>query len=183
MVTGSLWSQCRFGITGGLNFNNIEEVSTESIEQWKSATSFHAGITYQAQLPFLGFAVQPELLFVRNSSEGLGGMEDLNVDYLMLPVNLQLGVDLVLFRPFIIAGPYVSYAISKGGFLENDDWQDLNRVDYGFTLGLGIDFWRVQLSGKYVKGLGKITEAEVPTLESLRGATNGGFHVSLAFLF
>lgn len=169
----------------GLNYNSIDEVKIDGKETWNKSLGYHAGLTYQVKIPLIGLGIQPELLYVRNKNESAENVgQSMTLDYLLLPVNVQLGLDLILFRPFIMAGPYLSYAVGKGEQLANTDWKDLNRVDYGYTLGAGIDFWKLQLSGRYVKGMGKISDAEgIPSIEGLKGATNGGFHISLALLF
>ncbi len=178
-------AQGRFGIKGGLNFNSLKDVSQSVDDTWSKQTGHHIGLTYQAKIPFIGLGIQPELLFERRRSENSMG-NTVNMDYLTLPINVQIGLDLLLFRPFIMAGPYLSYAIGKGDMLANVPWDDINRLDYGYMLGAGVDIWRLQVSGKYMWGQGKLQDAgSQPLLDgnSFDKAKMEGFHLSVAWMF
>lgn len=185
ITAAAAMAQGRLGIKGGLNFNSLKDVSQSIEDTWSKQTGYHIGLTYQAKVPFLGLGIQPELLFERRSSEN-GSGNTINMDYLTLPVNIQIGLDLLLFRPFIMAGPYLSYAIGKGELLGNVPWNDINRVDYGYTIGAGVDIWRFQISGKYMWGQGKLQDAgSQPLLDrySFDEAKMEGFHLSVAWMF
>lgn len=185
LLSAPLHSQDWFGVKGGLNFDSLEGV-TPSTEGLKKRSGYHLGITSQLKIPLIGLAIQPELLFVKNRAEGnLNHPEsDLSLDYLTLPLNIQLGLDLLLFRPFVMFSPYISYAIGKGDALTNMSWDSLNRFNYGYGIGGGIDIWRLQVSGKFIWGLGKIQKLDSPT-EPLpyKNATMEGFQLSVAWFF
>ena len=86
--------------------------------------------------------------------------------YIELPLQLQWGPDLLLFRPYVLAEPFLGYAIatnSKGktqldvsasssSFKESG----MSRLEYGFGLGGGIEIWRIQLSAKYFWNFGSL---------------------------
>ena len=87
-----------FGVVAGAGFTSIKNVSTEL------ATGYHAGITYKFHLP-VGFAFQPSLLYNMKTTqvdEVLAGQMkfDYKMGYLELPLSLQWGPDLLLFRFF-----------------------------------------------------------------------------------
>lgn len=187
LLVGSVgWSQTKFGIKGGLNFNSIKDLSTDVNESWNSKIGYHAGITAQFKIPVIGLAIQPDLLLMRQESEMTNQPDNtVTIDYLTLPLNLQLGLDLLLFRPYITVSPYLSYALQKDGILLDAEWKDLNRIDYGVGVGVGFDFWKLQVVGKYVWGFGTLQEAGANSIQgiSLSDATKEGFQLSLAIFF
>jgi hypothetical protein len=168
-----------FGIIGGASFTNIRDVSSGL------TTSYHAGLTYKFDLPF-GFAVQPSLLYHAKSSNvetalSEGGSFDLKAGYLELPVSIQWGPDLILFRPFLDVTPFVGYGLNNDieGWKTND-WDNLQRLEYGVGLGVGMDIWKFQLIGRYNWNFGQLftTNSILP-----KDANFGGVTLSLAFLF
>ena len=111
-------------------------------------------------------------------------LSEIEMDYLTLPINIQLGLDLLILRPFIVVSPYISYALQKGGDLTNQDWDDINRFNYGVGAGVGLDIWKLQIMGKYNWGLGKLESATNTTWEEkYENAKIQGFQLSVAFLF
>jgi hypothetical protein len=186
LISSSAFSQAKFGIKGGLNFNSYKDVSGNVNNTWNNQTGYHFGVLIQTKVPIIGLGLQPELLFVRK------GVEDPDVpansfylDYLQLPINVQVGLDLLLFRPFIMVSPYISYAIGKGDMLENAEWDNLNRLDYGYGLGAGIDIWKLQITGKYNWSMGKLQDATSTPINgtTLKNAKIQGFQLSVALLF
>ncbi|MCK9304147.1 MAG: porin family protein [Bacteroidales bacterium] len=180
------FSQVRFGIKGGLGFANMSNVSSNLENTWNNQTGYHFGLALQMKVPFIGLAIQPELLYstVRTTLEN-DPANEVNIDYLTLPINLQLGADLLLFRPFILASPFVSYVMKNNTRLEDQPFDDINRFDYGIGLGAGIDIWKLQIVGKYNWGLGKLQSAgaQWDQAETYKNATLQGFQLSVALLF
>ncbi|MCE5321501.1 MAG: PorT family protein [Bacteroidales bacterium] len=208
IIVSASFGQTKFGVKAGLNFNKLTDVtqggSTDEI--WNSQTGYHVGLAVQFKVPFLGLAVQPELLYNTVKSSPTtptllqinnplynGGVisqpvalatNEVQMDYIMLPVNLQFGIDLVLLRPFVVVSPYIQYAIQSGARLESQPIDDINRFDYGLGLGVGLDLWKLQIMGKYNWGLGKLKSANNTTWnEKYENAKLQGFQLSVAFLF
>ena len=186
-------AQSGFGIKGGMNFNTMSDMKPTDggLINVKARTCYHFGVMYKAKLP-LGFALQPELLYINKNSRMEFGeqnskdylSQDAKLHYLQLPVGVQWGVDLVLFRPYLQFTPYIGYAISKGGIYNKVSWDDLNRFEYGFGLGAGIEVWKIQLSGRYSWDLGKVSNFEWPKLrKEVKREKNRGFELSIGFLF
>lgn len=189
VISSVAGAQSRFGIKGGLNFNTLENVTQAGSinEAWKSQTGFQVGVLWQIKVPLLGIAVQPELLYSQvRTTTGLGNISDIKMDYITLPVNIQLGIDLLLLRPFIFVSPYISYAVGKGGgFLEISQWDDINRFNYGVGAGVGLDIWKLQIVGKYNWDLGKLMSSQNNnSWDNLyKNAKLQGFQISVGFLF
>ncbi len=186
-----------FGIKGGFNFNSMSDIKTDKLADmdkaaFSSKTGFHVGVLYKIDLPF-GLAIQPELLYSQKggslkadlgSVAGVKGYE-LKSHNLQLPVNIQLGLDLVLFRPFIMVSPYLNYALSTdmdSALSKVVNW-DMSKFGYGIGVGAGLDVWKIQVAGKYNWDLGKASEFKWEGLQTVKGGKNRGFELSLAFIF
>lgn len=191
-----------FGVVAGASFTSIREVSTDM------ATGFHAGVSYKFRLP-LGFAVQPSVLYHMKSSLVEGAIADVTtfdykMGYVEVPVSLQWGPDLLMFRPFVDVTPFVGYALNneasgvklQGEFMSKvqNKWEGVNRLEYGLGLGGGIEIWKLQLVCRYNWNFGDLFNADGGTAEwneiwntatdSVKTGKNfGGVTLSLAFLF
>lgn len=182
-----------FGIVGGASFLGIKDVASGM------TTGYHAGLTYKFSLP-AGFAVQPSLLYhMKASSFGTGVVDaDFKVGYVELPVSLQWGPDLLLFRPFLDVSPFIGYGVNQefdvqGVGSENtpsaDSWKSLNRLEYGVGIGGGIEVWKLQLVCRYNWNFGPLlnqdNKIDVSSLVSQELGENnfGGVTLSLALLF
>ncbi|MBE6229050.1 MAG: PorT family protein [Bacteroidales bacterium] len=178
-------AQSGFGIKGGLSYNSMSDIEIENWESsFKKKTGFHAGILYKARLVG-GLALQPELLYIQKGGnlETMGKNADFKVHHIQLPVNLQWGIDLMLFRPFIMVSPYIGYAIANGDELKGLKWDNMNRFEYGIGLGAGLDIWKFQVTGRYCWDLGKVAEFEWNGIDTFKGGKDKGFELSLAFIF
>jgi len=157
-------AQARFGVKAGLNFCDYKAVNIQS--GWNgtvdASTGWNAGIFGQFRLA--GFAIQPELLYAEK------GTRNHKLKYLDIPVNLRFNLFAIpkTLVPFIIGGPYVSYALDSEldmpGAIQNFDYK---KLDYGLGIGVGCDLLdRFQLTGRYDWGFektGDIDDAPVNT--------------------
>lgn len=194
LATLSVHAQSGFGIKAGMNFNSMSDIEVNDIKRSiNRKTGFHAGILYKIDLPS-GFGIQPELLYIQkggtlsevqtesSAHTDLGNGGDFKMHYLQLPVNIQWGIDLVLFRPFLMVSPFLSYQISKESNIKDLAW-DTEKLGYGIGLGAGLDIWKFQVSGKYNWDLGKASEFKWDGRKTFKGGKNRGFELSLAFIF
>ena len=194
LATLSVHAQSGFGIKAGMNFNSMSDIEVNDIKRSiNRKTGFHAGILYKIDLPS-GFGIQPELLYIQkggtlsevqtesSAHTDLGNGGDFKMHYLQLPVNIQWGIDLVLFRPFLMVSPFLSYQISKESNIKDLAW-DTEKLGYGIGLGAGLDIWKFQVSGKYNWDLGKASEFKWDGTKTFKGGKNRGFELSLAFIF
>lgn len=193
----------QFGIKGGFNFTSFGDIDLGKDATYKTAfekkTGYHVGLLYKVKIPMIGLAIQPELLFskvtgelyvsqngssgsiTRSSMESSDG--EIKMTYLQLPVALQWGVDLMLFRPYLQAVPYIGLTMAHDhGSNRNLRW-DIDKLRYGIGLGAGIDIWKLQISGKYNWDLGKVADFEWQGVKTFKGGKNKGFELSLALLF
>lgn len=190
----------QFGIKAGYNFTSFGDIDLGKGSEYSTAfdkkTGYHVGLLYKFKIPVIGLTIQPELLYSevkgRLSLTGLpSGISsstnavvdaDLKVSYLQLPVGLQWGLDLMLFRPFLQVVPYVGLSLADDNSTKNLEW-DVNKFRYGIGLGAGIDIWKLQVSGRYSWDLGKVADFKWQGTKTFKGDKNKGFELSLALLF
>ena len=184
----------RFGITAGVTSSSskIKHVDTKSI------SLFHAGVALEAPLGG-GFAIQPEILYqVKGLSLDKWGDSTGNqiaegfqtkVGFVEVPVQIQWGPDLVAFRPYGFVEPFIGYQISSNGKGEAKSLsKELQKMEYGLSLGAGLDISHIQLSAKYFWNFGSVYQSDVAKTGStiggiLDGNNFNGFAISAAFFF
>ena len=186
-------AQTKWGVTAGLNFNT----SKFSEVQVKARTGWSVGATCLVDLP-LGFSLQPTLQYHQKSANLTNELSQ-SMGFLELPVSVQWGPDLLIFRPFIDATPYVGYALSNefsasvaGLDISTDGWKGKERFEYGLGLGAGINVWKLQIIARYNWNFGSLYSVEGwndikqhLNKNELSSASENfdGVTLSLAFLF
>ena len=155
-----------FLVKGGFNYANS---TVEGIKGGK--TGWQAGIGFQTETA-RGFSFQPELLY-NVMGVKFDDARNVNLGYLQLPLNVQWGPDLLIARPYVFAGPYVGVKVSnqfRGNWNDTDIKQigdGLKKTEWGLGVGLGIEFFKIQIAGKYNWKFGAIADTrELPTLEN-----------------
>ena len=163
-------AQIKFGVKGGLNFESIGQY--ESIfDKDNKAVGWQAGVLLQAKMPIIGIGIQPELLYSVKK-----GDSDHSVSYFEIPLNLRYELNLLLIRPFVMAGPYFGYAVDMSGRLFES--HEVEKFDWGFGFSGGVEIWKLQFGARYSLGLQDVGIDNVS--EKLKNRT---FTLSLAFLF
>ena len=186
----------RFGIMAGVTSSSTDLSSLDT----KSISQYHVGLTTELPLG-LGFAIQPSLLYqVKGlvlSDVGSTTVSDIvdsfeaKVGYLELPVQIQWGPDLVAFRPYAFAEPFAGYRLTTktDGASEETFTDGLKKVEYGLGVGVGLEFWKIQVSGKYFWNFGSMYGTDIDatgnTIKSaLKDGNNfNGIAFSVALLF
>ena len=170
-------AQVKFGIKGGVTFDDFNYKNENGLKIGNSA-GWQAGVLLKVKVPVIGIGVQPELLYtVRNAKVPVhhaSGKDGKNtISYLEVPINLQWGPDLLLLHPYLMVGPYFSYALNiKGDELKNK----IDKLDWGISLGAGLDIWKLQFGARYSWGLQDVG------MKDFELKTNS-FKVSLGILF
>jgi hypothetical protein len=183
----NLSAQGKWGVTAGMNFatSDWKEVDV------KARTGWSAGLTYLADLP-LGLSIQPSLIYHQkgaNITEEIAG----NMGVVEIPVSLQWGPDLLLFRPFVDVTPYIGYALTNDTFTKDGEivlpWEDKERLEYGVGIGGGINVWKLQVIARYNWSFGSVYNWEgiknhFPDLaEGSANENFSGVTVGVSFLF
>jgi len=164
-------AQIHFGIKGGINFDNFKLKDAKELSI-SNTTGWQAGVLLQFRVPVIGIGVQPEVLYtVRNAK---ANDVSNSVSYLEVPLNVQWGLNLAIVRPYLMAGPYFSYAMNFKG----DEFKKrLDKFDWGVGLGAGIEIRKIQLGARYQWGLQNVSRVRDFEMK------NNSFRLSLAILF
>lgn len=200
----------RLGVIGGFTSSD----SNAAIFKTSSYSLYHAGVTFECPIVG-GFAIQPSILYqvkgatLNNVYDFDGGLVphipvglDTKVGYVEIPVQIQWGPDLLAFRPYVFAEPFVGFGVNTSNrFAEQsliplEDVNDfrnaaIQRLEYGVAAGLGFEFSRFQISGRYFWNMGSLYNESgsvnpVGTAIGLAfkdGRHFNGFSVSLAVFF
>lgn len=149
-------SNAQTGLVGGIT-SGQREVKTVSED---SNIGYHAGLVHKASLP-LGLTLQTGLMYNVKGSvvESSGVSSTGKVGYVEIPLQLQWGLDLRIIRPYLFAEPFVGYAvnnefswteISGQTVKERNNWESINRLEYGLAGGAGVELFRfLQVSVRY----------------------------------
>ena len=168
-------ARSKIGVAGGFTSSqlSLKEVDVSS------ATGYFAGMTFRNDLA-LGFVIQPGVSYNKKKSDGGA---DVSVSYVEIPMQLQWGPDLILFRPYVFAEPFIGMPVGRD--VQYDELS--TNFSYGLGLGGGIEIREtVQLSFKYYWNFedcglsGYYTQAKTAVNEK---SSFNGLAISIAFLF
>lgn len=198
MVSGlNAGAQVKVGVLGGFTSSSTKasDISTESV------SLYHAGLAAKVSLPF-NLAIQPQLVYQVKGTAVDGSVDfSMKTGYVEVPVQLQWGPDLLICRPYVLAEPFVGYAVNVKSVASVagvekivKDFKDLNlnRFEYGLGVGAGVEFWRLQLAIKYFWNFGELTGEAKDLAGAISGAAYdaisdgksfSGINVSLALFF
>lgn len=182
-------AHAQLGVVGGLTSSKTDLES--AVGDVKNISLYHAGLTYKFDLG-AGFAIQPSVLYqVKGSkieSAGETTPEQLKAGFVEVPVGLQWGPDLMVFRPYVFAEPFVGYQINASVKGDGDVFtetvkNELKKVEYGFGLGGGIEIAsHLQLSVQWFKNLGKFSDGG-NVADKVKEGNYQGIKVTLGILF
>ena len=182
-------AHAQLGVVGGLTTSKTDLES--AVGDVKNISLYHAGLTYKFDLG-AGFAIQPSVLYqVKGSKLETANEttpEQLKAGFVEVPVGIQWGPDLMVFRPYVFAEPFVGYQISssvkgEGAVFSETLENELKKVEYGFGLGGGIEIAsHIQLSCQWFKNLGKFSEGG-NVADKAKNGNYQGIKVTLGILF
>lgn len=145
-------------IGGGINFPSFDVKEIKEFN-YKSFTGWHAVIGYQSG-SWAGFTLQPEVAYqVRGVN--FDDAKTLKMNDLQLNLNVQWGIDLFAFKPFIFASPFAGYNFSNEIVGDATGTEALlesltDKLNFGFGAGIGIDVWKIQITAKYNWDFGRV---------------------------
>lgn len=174
---------CHFGIQGGFVSSGFRGLDVKNLPGWD------AGATMLMHMP-LFFSLQPSVVYERSRLNvpvpEYEGSVAVAQNLITVPVALQWGPDLGMFRPFIQAVPYMSVNLKSAPEQGLDVWEtvcsEVRKFQYGFGIGAGLEIWKIQLSFRYNWGMG--TWADVRNADmNLSNRKYNSLNVSLAIFF
>jgi hypothetical protein len=178
MITDELLAQ-NFGLRGGLNLADMLVKFEDGSFDTKIKPGFHIGAT--AEFPISEFlSFETGLLL---STKGYKISEkDVNIEveqkfnllYLDIPLAAKARFDVGGVKIYSVFGPYVGMGLSGKSkvkakvsgvtetFEEDIDWgsddeSDLKRLDFGLTMGSGVEINSIQIGLTYNLGLANIS--------------------------
>lgn len=125
-----------------------------------------AGVAVSLNLPVPGMALQPEVNLLSR------------YDYTMVevPVNFQVGLDLLMVRPFVCVTPYFCSPVAvRSG-------EEVNRFQAGIGVGGGIDIWKFQIQCRYNWGITNFYKIQDTSGSDVSNKLRG-IDLSLVFFF
>lgn len=181
----------RFGVVGGMTFSEMTLRSGDySYHGLKSKVGFTGGVILD--MPISKFAsVNTGLLY---ANRGYSGKNDILGDQirgtlvtknLEIPVNMSMKLRTPIIQPFVQAGPYMMIALSGtkklDGVSHDVDFtgsnREMKRVDFGFNMGVGVEFLSFRFLVNY--GLGFINLSEISGIKTRNRALSG----TIAWMF
>lgn len=182
-----------YGVMAGFtsSSSNVKNFKTSSV------SLYQAGVALRIPL-VAGFVIQPGLVYqVKGASLDKAGdlgflptlkTMDTKVGFLEVPVQVQWGPDLMAFRPYVFAEPFVGIGVNTQNTAttlelvkkSSKDFKDsaVSRLEYGLGLGAGIEVWKFQLSVRYFWNFGSLYqegESGKETLNDVAQTIKGAF--------
>ena len=177
-------ANAQFGVVGGFTSSRTSLDKNDALSNLQNVNLYHIGVAYKIESGSL-FTAEPTLAYeVKGASlykEGLdtdfqkwGESLETRTGYVQLSLGMQVGLDLLVFRPFFVFEPYVGYAVtgsetfevkaegSLNGTAAREDIQRAanevkNKLEYGFGIGGGVELLNhLQLSVQWFKNLGSL---------------------------
>ena len=213
-------ANAQFGVVGGFTSSRTSLDKSDVLSNLQNVNLYHIGVAYKIESGSL-FTAEPTLAYeVKGASlynEGLetnaqkwGESLETRTGFVQLSLGMQVGLDLLAFRPFFVFEPFVGYAVTGSekyevkaegdlsGTVARDDIQRAanevkNKLEYGFGIGGGVELLNhLQLSLQWFKNLGSLyNEGKIDASEAmaLAGGTYKdvqnytGIKLSLAVFF
>jgi hypothetical protein len=193
------FAQIKFGPKVGLNFSELPNNTEYIIGKHKIYTGYHFGVIAEMRLVKELF-IQPGVLITNKGSKYIvgnntggstSGFSDFQFSsfYTDIPINLVYKIDHRTYKLLLIAGPQIGYGlsgkwkasdgISSKVHFGNNPVDDLKPFDYGFDLGAGVEFGRIQFSSLYYMGLKTLSTLNPPLKEQKHKVLS----ISVAYLF
>jgi len=168
-----------FGIKAGVNFASIAGDDTDDLN---SLTGFVGGGFVDIPMsPTL--SIQPEVFYSQKGAkyEELGTDVSIKLDYIDIPVLLKFTMAGESARPYFLFGPSIGFSASSK-VSANGQSMDLDGVastDFGLVFGIGVNFQKFLIEGRYGLGLSDINDDETVTQSN----NNTAFQLMLGYGF
>lgn len=143
-------AQPSFGVRGGLNFANLNNV-----DDTDSRTGFMAGAYVNIGVPMSPISIQPEVLYTQKGYDAPLGT--VKLDYIEVPVLAKFSFAPGPVTPHVYFGPYL--ALNVNAEAGSEDIKDaVKDTDFGVVVGAEADISKFNVGVRYGAGLTKIAE-------------------------
>lgn len=187
-------ANAQVGVIAGVTSTTTDIKAAREALKAGDITLYHVGLTSKYDLGAI--AIQPSLIYnvkgTQLSEATTGGdyTADFKTGFLELPIQLQIGLNLGGFRPYVFAEPFVGFAVTNeftksfetaiGTETEqstaSNQWENIgtdikDRLEYGVGAGVGIDLLNsLQISVRYYWNMGQLYNGEA---NKFKGSTAG----------
>ena len=173
-------AHAQFGIIAGYNSSktNLKDAASDIT----TASLWHAGVAYKINIGVLGS--QPSLTYAMKGTK-VDNLE-YKTGYVEASVGIQLGLDLLVARPFLVAEPFLGYQVYGNEQAIKDV---TNKLEYGFGIGIVADvLMHLHLRMEWYKNLGNLagsnaTDAGNAALDVLKKSNYQGVKITAGFFF
>lgn len=174
-------AQARIGLKAGASLTTFGGADADVLFKTANKFGFNGGLV--ANLP-LGdvLSVQPEVLFsMKGAQADANSKVKYNLNYIDIPVMLQYNADGLFFE----AGPQLGFLASgklTDGTTDIDIKDGLNKVDFGYAVGLGYKLESGPMVGlRYNGGITSIDKEESGTTAAK--IRNNAFQLYVGYMF
>lgn len=191
-------ANAQVGVIAGVTSTTTDINAARDALKAGDITLYHVGLTTKMDLGAI--AIQPSLIYnvkgtqlseVYENGSTASYTADFKTGFLELPVQLQIGLNLGGFRPYVFAEPFVGFAITNEFSKKvealgadvvveesdaNNQWENIgtdvkDRLEYGVGAGVGIDLLNsLQISVRYYWNMGELYNGEA---NKFQGSTVG----------
>jgi len=157
-ISVTVFSQAKFGIKGGMNYNfagNITEVVnaaggsiTDITHGSKDKAGFHFGIWSRFSL--VGFNLRPEIVYTEIKSQYQFDATPTNLK--TRKIDIPILFDKKLGPLHIFAGPSFQYILTSDFKTSDIGNIDFNKFSLGTQVGLGLEFGNFGVDARWEKG-------------------------------
>lgn len=189
-LLGFTAAHAQFGVIGGFTSSSTKIPSgTNWSAEVKNAPLWHAGVAYKIGMgPF--FTLQPQLVYQTKGSQVNDAGRNLKsqAGFVELELSAQLGLDLLVVRPYILLEPFIGYDVNPGEILNGtltgmsvDEVNKYlrnarNRFEVGFGVGGGIEIMRhVQVSVQWFMNAGKLFNEDKLIADTIMQITSSNY--------
>lgn len=174
-------AQLRFGIKGGANISKVS--ISKDVMNSDNVTGFNIGPMVEMKLPVVGIGLDAAILYSQRGVETLN--ETMKTSYLDVPVNLKWKIGLPLVKPYLAAGPYVSFRVGGDKFWDIPhsvgDQLRARNFGAGLNFGAGVEVLS-HLQIGFIYGLGLTDDYKALKDGGVYGKSRG-WSVNAAILF
>ena len=178
-------AHAQFGIIAG--YNSSATKLKDAANDYKTASLWHAGVAYK--IGFGSIAIQPSLTYTMKGTVAFDNVKNSQVEYktgyVEASVGAQVGIDLLVARPFLVAEPFIGYQVSGNEAAVADV---TNKLEYGFGIGIGADVLNhLQLRVEWYKNLGALAKDVSTAVDAVKQdvlkSNYQGIKITVGFFF
>jgi hypothetical protein len=142
-LTNTAAAQLQFGVTAGLNFNRLTDISFGEAEaNFDNKTGWHIGVWAEVGLGPLDLRPGVRYMDAGNLFNGLSDIfefddfdDDFDVNLVEVPILLRYGFGSPVVKPYVFAGPVIRFPSASNDLIEDD----FNSPTLAGELGLGLE--------------------------------------------